>query len=193
MGIRRSVTLAAILVTLMVALVLILVARVSHARLEERVTQTITTSKGVIWNQVTHRLFETMEAGIGDFERDFYLKQALKNKDAAALGKAVDGLVNLIGTQGYFDRLYLFDRDRAQLYPGVDTAQRAPEDALSLALASARDGKPRHGVGLDRHGRPVAFLAFELTSRHDPIGTVVFQAPITPALARLKTIDGAEA
>ncbi|MBK1718426.1 methyl-accepting chemotaxis protein [Thiocystis violacea] len=190
MSIRRSVTLAAISVTLMVAAVLVLVAQVSQARIEQRLALEVTAGKSLIWNQVTNRILETMEKGIASFQDDFYLKQALKKSDPEALVKAVDSLTNLIAEQGYFDRLYLFDAERAQVCCDAGTA---PADAVSLMSASRSDGKPRRGLGLNEQGEPVAFLAFELTSRHDPIGAVVFQAPITPALATLKGIDGSDA
>ncbi|MBK1724098.1 methyl-accepting chemotaxis protein [Thiocystis violacea] len=191
MSIRRSVTLAAISVTLLVAAVLVLLAQVSNARIEARVAQEVALGKTLAWTQVTERVFEKMEGGIADFERDFYLKQALKNQDAKALAEAADALDNLIGEQGYYDALWVFDAQRQRLCCGAHGA--VPADVLPLVLATASDGLPHHAVALDRQGSPVALLAFTLRSRHDSIGTVVFQSPIAPALARLKALDGSDA
>ncbi|EXJ12615.1 methyl-accepting chemotaxis protein [Imhoffiella purpurea] len=191
MSIRRSVTLAAILVTLTVAAVLVLVARAGNARIEARVAEEVALGKNLVWRQVTDRVFERMELGIGDFERDFYLKQALKKRDPQGLEKAVASLDNLIGDQGYYRSLHLFDTEGEQLCCG-DVAE-LPESVRFLMTAAQGDGERHHGVGLDRNGAPVALLSFQLRSRHDPIGVVVFQSPIASALAKLKSIDGAEA
>jgi methyl-accepting chemotaxis protein len=191
MTIRKNVTLAAIAVTLMVAVALILIASVSNARLEARLAHEITTDRALVWSQVTARLFEQMEPGIADVERDFALRQALKNNDPKALRQALDSLTNLIGEQGYFDRIYLFNAANELVCCGDDTS--APADVVALTQVDASDGKPRRGIGRNAQGEPVALLAFRLSIRHEPIGGVVFQRPLVPALEQFQAIAGSDA
>ncbi len=190
MSIRKSVTLVAITVTLMVAAALILVARVSNARIETRVAQEVTAGRNLVWTQVTEDLFAQMQGGIADFERDFALRQALKQNNVDALRQATDSLVNLIGEQGYFDQLHLFNAAHDRLCCGDEAT--TPPDVAALVAASAADGKPQRSIGRNAQGEPVALLAFILSVRREPIGAVVFQKPLLPALEQFKTVQGSE-
>lgn len=190
MTIRKSVTLAAILVTLTVAAALILVAHAGNLRLEQRLAQEAASGRTLVWNQSLERLFEHLDAGRLDFERDFALRQALRSGDAETARQAVESLVNLVGEQGYFDRLAVFDVDGRLLYG--DDAATASGDVQTLVKAAATDDRPRQGLGRGARGEPVALLAFRLLVRHDPIGTVVFRKSLGTVLERFKRIQGAE-
>jgi methyl-accepting chemotaxis protein len=190
MTIRKSVTLAAILVTLTVAAALILVAHVSHLRIEQRLTQEAASGRSLVWNQSLERLFERMDAGMIDFERDFALRQALRSGDAQVARQAVESLVNLVGEQGYFDQLAVFDVNGKPLYSDEESA--VSSDVQTLVTAVATDNQPRHGLGRNARGEPTALLVFRMLVRKDPIGTVVFQKSLSTVLERFKTIQGAE-
>jgi len=190
MTIRKSVTLAAILVTLTVAAALILVAQAGNLRLEQRLTQEAASGRSLVWNQSLERLFEHMNTGMVDFERDFALRQALKSGDAQAARQAVESLINLVSEQGYFDQLIVLKLDGERLYG--DEASAVSSHVQALVTAAAADNRPKHGLGLDAQGEPVALLAFRLLVRHEPIGTVVFQRSLGTVLERFKAIQGAE-
>ena len=190
MTIRKSVTLAAILVTLTVAAALILVAHAGNLRLEQRLTQEAASGRTLVWDQSLERLFEHMNTGMVDFERDFALRQALRSGDAETARQAVESLVNLVGEQGYFDRLAVFGVNGELLYG--DDASAVSNDVRALVEAVADDDQPRHGLGHDARGEPAALLVFRLLVRHDPIGTVVFQKSLSTVLERFKGIQGAE-
>jgi len=190
MTIRKSVTLAAILVTLMVATALILVAQASHLRLEQRLTQEAASGRALAWNQSLERLIEHMHTGMVDFERDFALRQALKEGDAQAVRQAVEALLNLVSEQGYFDRLAVFDLKNERLYSRDESG--VSRDAQVLVEALGTDDQPKHGLGRSAQGEPVALLAFRMQVRKDPVGAVVFQKSLSPVLERLKAIQGAE-
>lgn len=196
MTIRKRVTLVAITVTLLVAAALILLAQVTQARLDARLAQEIATGKALVWNQVTERLYERMEVGSADLEADFPLRQAVKSGDFNELQQAVGSLVNLIGGQGYFDRLALFDAAQTPIYHTDGTrasdGSEVPPDASSLARLQAGGEQPLRSIGRNANGEPVALLAFRLSMRHQTIGSAVFQKTLTPALERFKTIDGSE-
>ena len=190
MSIRKSVTLVAISVTLLVASTLIVVAHFGQTRLHERLAHEVTASKNLLWSQVTERLYERMETGIANFEADFALRQALKQGDTAGLRQAVDSLINLIGDQGYFDQLYLFDAAQHPLC--CEDANRVPQDVAALLRVQFGSEQPLRGIGRNARGEPVALLAFTLSLRHQPIGAAVFQKPLTETLERFKSIDGSE-
>jgi len=190
MTIRKSVTLAAILVTLTVAAALILVAQAGNLRIEQRLTQEAASGRSLVWNQSLERLFEHMNTGMVDFERDFALRQALKSGDAQAARQAVESLINLVSEQGYFDQLIVLKLDGERLYG--DEASAVSSHVQALVTAAAADDRPKHGLGLDAQGEPVALLAFRLLVRHEPIGTVVFQRSLGTVLERFKAIQGAE-
>ncbi len=190
MSIRKNVTLVAISVTLLVAASLILFARLSGARIEARVAEEVTAGRGLVWSQATAGLFEQMETGIPDFERDFALRQALKESDSNALRQAVDSITNLIGDQGYFDRLYLFNL--AEVFLCCSDQDEAPPDVAALMQATIQDGKPHRSIGLNARGEPVALLAFALSVRRKPIGVALFQTQLTPALERFKSIGDSD-
>ncbi|MBB1125129.1 methyl-accepting chemotaxis protein [Thiospirillum jenense] len=192
MTIRKSVTLAAILVTLLVAAAVILVARAGNARLEAQLAHSVISASTLIWRQVTERLFDHMTAGVAAFTDDFALRQAVKTRDAAAVTAQLTALTNLIGEQGYFDQLYLFDRSgqlltNHQATPSPDIAAVAaqlPDSATETTIT-------RH-IGRSTVDEPVALLAFPLFVRHEYIGGVVLQKSLTSALARFKAIASTE-
>ncbi len=189
MTIRKSVTLAAICVTLMVAAALILVARASNARIEAQLALTVTTDRALIWNQAAERLFEQMEGGIAAFADDFALRQAVKARDANQLQPAINSLTNLIAEQGYFEQVDLFDVDHQRLCCGDHAV---PPDVAMLAQTNSSDQKPLRRIGRNAQGEPVALLAFRLSMRHELIGTVVFQKSLATALDRFKLISGSD-
>ena len=190
MSIRKSVTLVAISVTLVVAATLIVVAQFGQTRLHDRLAHEVTTSMNLLWSQVTERLYERMETGIADFEADFALRQALKKGDVTELRQAVGSLTNLIGDQGYFDQIYLFDAAQNPLC--CADGNPVPQDVASLMRVYFGNEKPLRSIGRNASGEPVALLTFTLSIRHQPIGAVVFQKPLTETLERFKTIDGSE-
>ncbi|MFD2113438.1 methyl-accepting chemotaxis protein [Thiorhodococcus fuscus] len=190
MRIRTSVTLAAISVTLVVAALLILVSHLNDQRLQSRVAEEMADAKQLIWRQVRERLFTHMAMGAKSFEDDFYLRQAIKQKDAAALKEAVASLENLVGGQGYFERFHLFDTENAVLCCG-DPA-RISQDAIALAAKTADDGERHRGIGRDADGTPIALLSAPLNVRHAQIGTLVLEQPIAPLLQRVKNWDETE-
>lgn len=190
MTIRKSVTLAAILVTLTVAATLILVTHFSQTRLQDRVTQEAASGRQLVWNQSLERLFEQMHSGRLDFERDFALRQALKSHDVAAVQHALETLTNLTGEQGYFDQLFVFDTSGAPL---TDAASASRSPAVPILVSSVtRTQQPQSGLGAAATGEPVALLAFPLIVRHDLIGTIVFQKSLHTVLERFKAVQGAE-
>ncbi|NEV64581.1 methyl-accepting chemotaxis protein [Thiorhodococcus minor] len=189
MSIRKSVTLAAISVTLVVALVLGVVARLSMSRLEDRLAQEVTAGTTLLWKQATDGLFEHMEAGVSSVADDFYLKQALKQSAPEQLDKSLESLINLIGDQGYFERLYIFDAAEQPMCCGDADA---PGDVASLARMAAREEATRRGIGRSAASKPVALLAFVLRSRHKLIGTAVFQSPLAAAVTALEGISESE-
>ncbi|MBV5311129.1 methyl-accepting chemotaxis protein [Chromatium okenii] len=189
MTIRKSVTLAAICVTLLVAAALILVARAGNARSEARLALAVTTDRALIWNQVAERLFEQMENGIASFTDNFPLRQAVKARDINQLQPEITSLTNLIGEQGYFEQLYLFDAAQQRLCCGDATTL---PDVAALLKIKSEDQKPLRRIGRNAQGEPVALLAFQLVMRHEPIGTVVFQQSLASALERFKVVSGAD-
>ncbi|MBK1640852.1 chemotaxis protein [Chromatium okenii] len=189
MTIRKSVTLAAICVTLLVAAALILVARASNARIESRVALAVTTDRTLIWGQVVERLFDKMASGIAAFDSDFTLRQAIKAHDADALQHAVAALTNLISEQGYFEQLYIFDAAAQQLCCGTTPL---PPDVRALSQLPPPDEQPLRRIGRNAQGEPVALLAFRLFVRHAPIGVIVLQQPLHSALERFKTVANSE-
>ena len=189
MTIRKSVTLAAICVTLLVAAALILVARASNARIESRVALAVTTDRTLIWGQVVERLFDKMASGIAAFDSDFTLRQAIKAHDADELQHAVAALTNLISEQGYFEQLYIFDAAAQQLCCGTTPL---PPDVRALSQLPPPDEQPLRRIGRNAQGEPVALLAFRLFVRHAPIGVIVLRQPLHSALERFKTVANSE-
>jgi methyl-accepting chemotaxis protein len=187
MTIRKSVTLAAICVTLLVAAALILVARASNARIENRVALAVTTDRALIWNQVAERLFEQMAEGSAAFENDFALRQALKDHDSDQLQHSVTALINLISDQNYFAQLFLFDAAGQKVW-GDDP----PADIAALIQRVPDNEQPLQHLGRSAAGVPVALTAFRLFVRHVPIGVVVLQKPLTTALERFKSVADSE-
>jgi len=179
----------AIGVTLLVAAAIIGVATLSNQRIEQRVAEEVAASKSLLWRQVTDKMMVQMEGGIGDFERDFELRQALKQSDAAALEQAVASLTNLIGHQGYFDQLYLFNSGGDLLCCGTHLP---PADVIALRNMTRADSKPHRAIGRNNAGEPVALVAFTLAVRRNAIGAVVFEKPLTAIPEQLQAIDGSE-
>jgi len=190
MTIRRSVTLAAILVTLIVATALIIFAQFSNARIESRVASEIDAGKAVVWKVVSERLFEHMELGITELERDFALRQALKSGNVQELQSAVDSLANLIGHLNYYSRLWLFDALGGALCCG--NIEAVPSAIAQLVKSSLETGKPQRGLGSNIEQQPVALLAFPLSVRRQTIGVALFEQRLDGALERFKATDGSE-
>ncbi|RNE91718.1 methyl-accepting chemotaxis protein [Marichromatium sp. AB31] len=191
MTIRRSVTLVAILVTLLVAGALTLIAQFNQTRLEARVADAVDTGKGMVWRMVSEQLLEHMAGGVDAIARDFPLRQALRSGDREALQRARDSLLNLLGDLGYFDRLYLLDDD-GKLLLGPSPETPIPTAGTLLAQRASSAGEPRQGIGLGADGVPVAFHALPLEFRHTLVGVALFERTLDDALARFKRIDGAE-
>ena len=191
MTIRKNVTLVAIGTTLVVAGALVLVAQLGNARFETRIAREVEDGRALIWTQSGTRLFEHMEQGRVALGEDFALRQALETRDPAAVRTAAESLTNLIGDQGYFEQLYLFDREAVLLCCQDD--RPAPPDVIRLMQASAGDGQAHHGIGRNAAGEPVALLAFRLAVRKGPVGVAVFQAPLAPVLEQFERISSTRA
>ncbi|MBN2886563.1 MAG: methyl-accepting chemotaxis protein, partial [Chromatiaceae bacterium] len=190
MTIRRSVTLAAILITLIVATALIIFAHLSNARIESRVASEIDAGKAVVWRVVTERLFKHMELGITELERDFALRQALKGGKVEELQAAVASLANLIGHLNYYNNLWLFSAEGEALCCGeIGTV---PTAIAQLVKSSLESGKPQRGIGRNADSQPMALLAFPLSVRRQIIGVALFEQHLGSALERFKKTDGSE-
>lgn len=190
MSIRKSVTLFAVLMILLVALTLIIIGHLSNQRIIERVATEVIASKQLVWKQVLARQFEHMRAGIADFEQDFTLRQALKKQDAAKIAAASQGLSELISHQHYFDQIYILDLDGRPLSPG-DHVQ-LPDGTSTLVRRSEADGEIHQGIGRTAEGTPVALLAFQFEVRRKPVGYGVLEKSLHPLVEAFQAIDGSE-
>lgn len=188
--IRRRMTLAAILATLLVAAVLLLIGQAGANRLKHQIAQESASGRSLVWEEALAALFAQMDAGRRDVEQDFALRQALKEGGPAEVEQAVAALQQLIADQGYFDRLWIFGTSGERLC--CASSAEVSEDLSALVAAAARGGEPRRGIGLDHEGRYQGLLAFRLEIRHEPVGMVAFAKDLTPAIERFRSIQGDE-
>jgi methyl-accepting chemotaxis protein len=189
MSIRKSVTLFAVLVTLLVTIALILIGYLSHQRILERVADEVIASKQLLWKQVLNREFDHMQLGIADFERDFALRQALKAQNVAEIDAATRSLSDLIAHQHYFDRYQILDLDARPLSAAASVL---PEGAMRLIQASGADGNPHPGIGRNARGEPVALVAFQFEVGRKPVGYGLLEKSLQPLIESFHAIDGSE-
>ncbi|MBK1648307.1 methyl-accepting chemotaxis protein [Rhabdochromatium marinum] len=191
MSIRKSVTLFAVLVTLLVALALIVIGHLSNQRILERVAAEVIAGKQLVWKQVLKREFDHMQLGIADFERDFALRQALKAQDVAAIDAASAALTELIAHQHYFDRYQILNLD-GQPLSAATVAHKLPDGADTLIRTSGADGKPHSGLGRNAQGEPVALVAFQFEVGRKPVGYGLLEKSLQPLIEAFHAIDGSE-
>lgn len=179
MKFQTRVSLIVVALACFIVLALVLVARQTTHHATQQVAKAIAPAKRVLWEQALASQFEHMAQGLIDLERDFYIRQALKQKDATALAQSGASFVNLVRDQGYFQTLLLANTEGHVLYqsdanyPGL-----GHEGLIRAALAETAT---QSGLLRDATGRLVAVMAHPLRIRRKLIGVGVFVA--SPRLA----------
>ena len=184
MTLRTRITLASLFSTLLVAVVLVVAAKVAQERTEARFEAATNGGRATLWNHVVAGQLERMEPSMKRMTRDRALRKALSKGEVAKVAEAAEASFNFLATSKIIDRLQVTNKAGEVIYSGgVDFSGRSVKPLIAAALD---EGKVRSGIARDDDGRLMAVLSFPLLMRAKVIGTAVFSRELAGAVAEFK-------
>ena len=184
MTLRTRITLASILSTVLVAVVLIVAGKVAQERTEARFEAATNDGRATLWSHVVEGQLAAMEPSMKRMTRDRALRKALAKGDAAKVTEAAEASFNFLATSNILDRLQVTNKAGEVVYSGG--FQFSGRSVKPLIAASLAEEKVQQGVARDDDGRLMAVLAFPLLMRAKVIGTAVFSRELDDAVVEFK-------
>ncbi|HHJ15502.1 MAG TPA: methyl-accepting chemotaxis protein [Gammaproteobacteria bacterium] len=190
MTLRARITLVAISITVLVAIVLSITARVSQSQSDARFASAVADGKSVLWRKIIASQMDGMENGVSSLVRDRATRRALKRLDREQLAESAQTSYNLLQASGVLDRLQITDVDGQLLFSAPESVRgRTGAHLIERAL---KGGKITRGLERGDDGRLLAIVAFPLSMRGQVIGAGVYARELTAAIADFKQNDASD-
>ncbi|MDH5648296.1 MAG: methyl-accepting chemotaxis protein [Gammaproteobacteria bacterium] len=175
---------------LMVVAIIIIDARLTIAKIEDRFRDQAILGKSVLWQKIINNEADLMRANTRSLIRDRETLTALKNGDTAALAETAVTTYNLLSSSGILSRLQIADLKGDIVFSSPHSySGKTEKQSVKSALAK---GKVYQGIEQDDDGRLVVSTSFPLYSRGNPIGVGVFMRELQEAINDFKKNDQSE-
>jgi len=189
-NLRTKVTVGAAAMILFVAITQIGTALYSEAQLQNMFEEATIDGKTTLWKKIIAGQLELMIPGTSSLARDRTTRNALRDKDVAALKESAATSFNLLSASKVITRMQLVSIEGNVLYSAPAAFNgKTNKTIVSSALKS---GKIERGIARDDDGKLVAVVAFPMFIRGQPIGVGVFARNLEEAIADFKRNDNSE-
>jgi methyl-accepting chemotaxis protein len=187
MKFHTRISLITLGLAIIVMLALIIIGEFATNQTAQRIAHVVTPANQLLWEQVLTHEYAHMAEGIPDLARDFYIRQALKNQDLAALSKAGQTFYDFAQEQGHFRHLHISNPDGDIVFSAPAKAAKLKDNAL--ILQALQEQTQQTGIQRDSKGKLVAVVAFPLKIRRRLIGAGVFIQGLERPLQNMKIND----
>ncbi len=191
MTLRFRITVVAVLAILLVTTVLMITARLSQDRVEERFQAATISGKAALWQKIVAAQLDQMQSGMGGLARDRDTIEGLRQNDRQALAANVRPTFNRLSASAVLSGMYLVRPDMEIMFAAPD--ERSGTLPSALTQAALRERKTMRGLERDQNNQLRLVVAFPLYVRGQPIGAGVFTHDLSAALNDFKDNDQAEA
>jgi methyl-accepting chemotaxis protein len=177
-------------VTLLVAVALIVTAKISENQAEDRFAEATLRGKSALWQKILSSELDAMTEGSADLSRDKATRNALISGDTVALSESAKTTYNLLSASNVLTRMQIISLDGDVVFsePLVHTGATAK----SLYKQALQEGKVVRGIEYDDDGLLVAEVAFPLLKRGKVIGVGVFVKELEATINDFKANDQSE-
>lgn len=190
MSLRARVILFAASITLLVAAGLIVTSWFSQQQVQNRYEESTLDSKKFLWNMILTAQQEEMTASTQTLMRDRATRNALKNRDRAALAENAQTSYNMLSSSGIITHLQLTDPQGNILYSSSDSLSGQSDNVLIRRVL--KEGKTLAGLERDQDGRLYAAVGFPMLSRGKMVGVGMFLRDLDSAVEELSLSDESE-
>ena len=175
---------------LLVAITQIAASFYSEAQLQNMFEEATIDGKTTLWKKIIAGQLELMIPGTSALARDRATRNALRDKDVAALKESAATSYNLLSASNVITRMQLISLDGNVLYSAPEAFSGKTNKAI---VGSALDsGKIERGIARDDDGKLVAVVAFPMFMRGKAIGMGVFARNLDEAISDFKANDNSE-
>jgi len=190
LSLRAKVTIGASIVTLMVSFTLIVTSIMSQNHVEGMFADATISGKSVLWKKIVNSQADKMIPGTSTLARDRATRNALVDKDSAALKEGATTTFNLLSASEIISRMQLADLNGNVLFSAPNSfTGRTEKNLVQQALDG---GKIVQGVERDDDGRLMVVVAFPLTKRGKAVGVGIFARDLQDAIEDFKVNDSSE-
>jgi len=187
MSLRARVILFATTIILLVAAGLITTHWLSQKQIEQRYEQSTLDSKIFLWRMIVNAQLEDMASSTQALMRDRATRNALKNRDTAALAENAVTSYNMLSSSGVITDLLLADPQGNILYSSSTAFGGTSYNMLVKQVA--KEGKTVSGLERDGDGQLQATVAFPMLSRGKLVGVGLFLRDLAGAVDELSNND----
>jgi len=189
-NLRTKVTTGAAAMILLVSIMQIGTALYSESQLQDMFAEATIDGKTTLWKKIIAGQLELMIPGTSALARDRATRNALRDKDVAALDESAKTSFNLLSASNVITRMQLVSLEGNVLFSAPEKFSGKTNKAIiNTALES---GKIERGIARDDDGKLVAVVAFPMFIRGKSIGIGVFARDLNEAIADFKANDNSE-
>ncbi len=188
MSLRARVILVATTIILLVAAGLITTHWLSQKQIERQYEESTLDSKIFLWRMVINAQLKNMAGSTRALMRDRATRNALKNRDIAALAENAVTTYNMLSSSHVITRLQLADPQGNILYSSANGS--GEKSGNTLVKRVAEEDKIIAGLQRDANGRLYATVGFPMLSRGKLVGVGIFLRDLTAAVKELDHNDG---
>ncbi|HEC14934.1 MAG TPA: HAMP domain-containing protein, partial [Rhodospirillales bacterium] len=190
MLLRTRVTLGAIGGSVLVALALVVAAKLTQDEIEARFREANQTGLTALWRNTVSGQEDGMEANTTSVTRDSDTIDALKEKNQEDLEDSLTPTLNRLSASKIISRLLFVSTDGTMTYTSEDETQHKVNHRL-LATALA-ENKVQRGIEFDDNGKLLSVIAFPVYIAGKPAGAAMFGRTFDDAIEDLKKNMGAD-
>lgn len=190
MKIRTRLTVVAVSVVLLVAVVLIGLGYRAQAAAEARYVASVIAAKQLLWDQLVTRAQEKMAVHTKAVTRDSTAMKALRKGNHDVVAEQMATTHNMLSAEGAIDRLQLLDTQASYL-----AALPQPLEGVSgksLVRLALDQSKPVSGVNRDDDGSLQVITAFPVFARGKMRGVAVYSQDVQRLLDTFQAKDGSD-
>ncbi len=190
MSLRVRIILFAATIILLVAAGLITTNRLVQQQIEQRYEESTLDSKVFLWNMIINAQMKDMASNTRALMRDHATRNALKNRDTAALAENAVTSYNMLSSSGVISHLQLADTQGKILYSS--SVALAGNSNNVLIKQVVHEGKTISGLEQDKDGRLYAAVGFPMLNRGKLVGVGVFLRDLKSAVEEIAKNDNSE-
>lgn len=190
MNLRTKVTTGAAAMILFVAITQIGTSLYSESQLQNMFAEATIDGKTTLWKKIIAGQLELMIPGTSALARDRATRNALRDKDVAALTESATTSFNLLSASNVITRMQLVSLDGDVLFSAP--AKFNGKTNKIIVSSAINSGKIERGIARDDDGKLVTVVAFPMFIRGKSIGVGVFSRNLDEAIADFKANDNSE-
>jgi len=189
-NLRTKVTTGAAAMILFVAITQIGTSLYSESQLQNMFAEATIDGKTTLWKKIIAGQLELMIPGTSALARDRATRNALRDKDVAALTESATTSFNLLSASNVITRMQLVSLDGDVLFSAP--AKFNGKTNKIIVSSAINSGKIERGIARDDDGKLVTVVAFPMFIRGKSIGVGVFSRNLDEAIADFKANDNSE-